>query len=162
MKLSVHLFVILGLSVLFLTGCDRSSQKEQMVRELLELDREFSRQSAENGSNKAFLSYIDDSCVILRPNKIPIHGRKKIEEMFSKPDTSMTLRWVPLFGEVSESGELGYTYGIYTIDLDSPVGKAETKEGTYVTIWKKDPNGKWKFVLDTGNQGLGKKNEENN
>jgi ketosteroid isomerase-like protein len=27
-------------------------------------------------------------------------------------------------------------------------------QGTYTTFWKKDKKGKWKFVLDTGNDGL--------
>jgi ketosteroid isomerase-like protein len=55
---------------------------------------------------------------------------------------------------------MGYTYGIYTVEMDSPEGTVVTKEGTYATIWKKDKDGNWKFVLDTGNQGLGKKNGE--
>jgi ketosteroid isomerase-like protein len=44
--------------------------------------------------------------------------------------------------------------------FSSPEGTLVTREGTYVTIWKKGQNGNWKFVLDTGNQGLGKKNVE--
>jgi hypothetical protein len=28
------------------------------------------------------------------------------------------------------------------------------RKGTYVSIWKKDENGNWKWVLDTGNPGL--------
>jgi ketosteroid isomerase-like protein len=32
---------------------------------------------------------------------------------------------------------------------------ASTSKGTYVTIWRKQKDGKWKFVLDTGNQGVG-------
>jgi hypothetical protein len=28
------------------------------------------------------------------------------------------------------------------------------EEGTYCTVWKKDKDKKWKFVLDTGNEGL--------
>ena len=29
------------------------------------------------------------------------------------------------------------------------------EQGTYVSIWKKDKIGAWKFVLDSGNQGIG-------
>jgi len=126
-----------------------------MVNELMEVDREFSRLSIEKGAHEAFLGYIEDSCVLLRPNRYPVIGRKKIEEMYSQPDKSFTLSWEPLYCDISESGELGYTYGIYTVNMDSPEGDLVKKEGTYVTIWKKDINGNWKFVLDTGNQGLG-------
>jgi ketosteroid isomerase-like protein len=33
-------------------------------------------------------------------------------------------------------------------------GKELSENGTYVSIWKKDQFGNWKFVLDTGNEGL--------
>lgn len=130
-----------------------------MIAELMEVDRAFSDLSLEIGAHESFLAYIDDSCVLLRPNRKPIVGRNNIEEMFSKPDTSFTLTWEPLAADLSASGDMGYTYGIYTVQMDSPEGIAVTKEGTYVTVWKKDRNGKWKFVLDTGNQGLGAIND---
>jgi ketosteroid isomerase-like protein len=149
-QLSVFLFL-----VLLLSACDETKRHERLTRELLDIDIGFAEQSSAKGSHAAFLEYIDDSCVLLRPNRKPVLGRAKIEEMFSTPDTSFTLNWDPQFAEVSQSGDLGYTYGIYTIQMDSPEGPVVTKEGTYVTIWKKDKNGTWKFVLDTGNQGLG-------
>jgi ketosteroid isomerase-like protein len=142
------------------SGCSNAGKHDQELKELMKVDLEFSDLSVKLGSHTAFLSYIDDSCVLLRPNRLPVVGREKIEEMFSKPDTSFTLTWVPISGEISQSGDLGFTYGIYTIHMDDPEGHAVTKDGTYVTVWKKDKQGKWKFVLDTGNQGTGKKYEE--
>jgi hypothetical protein len=46
---------------------------------------------------------------------------------------------------------MGYTYGIYTLIVNDSAYK-----GTYVTIWQKQADGTWKFVLDTGNEGVGK------
>jgi len=158
MKFSSRLLTALLLPLLFLCSCDNPGERERMTNELMEVDRAFSDLSLEIGAHESFLAYIDDSCILLRPNRNPIIGRKNIEEMYSEPDTSFTLSWEPLSADVSESGEMGYTYGIYTVHMDSPEGTAVTKEGTYVTIWKKDKNGNWKFVLDTGNQGLGNKN----
>jgi ketosteroid isomerase-like protein len=146
--------------ILFQTGCDKESKYKRMSNELLEIDRAFARLSIEKGANQAFQYYIDDSCVLLRPNRNPILGKQKITEMFSASDTSFTLNWDPLNSNISSSGDLGYTYGIYKVEMDSPQGRQVTKEGTYVTIWKKDHDGNWKFVFDTGNQGLGKKNGE--
>jgi len=161
MKSLTWLIAVLIPFTLVLSGCNESKRHQGMVNELLEVDREFARLSIEKGANESFLTYIDDSCVILRPNRSPVIGRKKIEEMYSKPDTSFTLNWIPMDADISSSGDLGYTYGIYTVEMDSPEGQAVTKEGTYVTIWKKDRDGNWRFVLDTGNQGLGKQNGEN-
>jgi ketosteroid isomerase-like protein len=36
-----------------------------------------------------------------------------------------------------------------------PNSKDTVIYGTYTSIWKKEKNGKWKFVLDTGNEGIG-------
>jgi ketosteroid isomerase-like protein len=158
MKSLTWFFTSLLLLTLLQTGCDQDNRCKRMANELLEIDREFARLSVEKGANESFLAYIDEGCVLLRPNRTPVIGRQKIQEMFSSPDTSFTLNWEPLYADIAKSGDLGYTYGIYTVEMDSPEGNLVTKEGTYVTIWKKSPDGKWKFVLDTGNQGLGKKN----
>jgi ketosteroid isomerase-like protein len=160
MKYSISFLISILMMCLVIAGCDETSKHGRMARELIDVDLEFARQSIELGAHESFLNFIDDSCVLLRPNRYPVIGREKIEEIYSKPDTSFTLNWKPLSAEISQSGDLGYTYGIYTVQMDSPEGNVVTKEGTYVTIWKKDRNGKWKFVLDTGNQGLGKKNGE--
>lgn len=157
MKLSTSLPAFIFLSFLFLAGCNGDRKYERMKNELMDVDRAFSDLSLEIGSHASFLEYIDDSCVLLRPNRNPVEGKKNIVEMFSKPDTSFTLKWEPIKADIAASGDLGYTYGIFTIEMDSPEGIAVTKEGTYVTVWKKDKNGNWKFVLDTGNQGLGNK-----
>jgi ketosteroid isomerase-like protein len=160
MKSPTWFYFTLVILMLLQTGCDQAGRKKHLANELMDIDREFAKQSVEKGSNESFLAYIDKDCVILRPNRMPVLGMEKITEMFSTPDTSFTLNWEPLYADVAASGDLGYTYGIFTIEMDSPEGTTVTKEGTYVTIWKKDEKGNWKFVLDTGNQGLGKKNGE--
>lgn len=156
---SLSMFYFILIPILF-SACHDAENHQEMVDQLMDVDREFAKLSVERGSHASFLAYIDDSCILLRPNRYPVIGRKKIEEMFNTPDTSFTLNWEPLSGDISESDDIGYTYGIYTIQMDSPEGIQVKKEGTYVTIWKRDKDGKWKFVLDTGNQGLGAKNGE--
>ena len=121
-----------------------------MNKELIAVDRAFSALSKERGTNRAFLSYVAEDCVMLSPNKMPIVGKDKINALFQSNDSNKEFTWDPLYADVAESGELGYTYGTYTINTDG-----ETQKGTYVSIWKRDSGGKWKFVLDSGNDGLG-------
>lgn len=147
------------LVMILLVSCQTHIDKEKAKKELMEVDRSFSKLSLDNGMNKAFLEYLADDGVLLRPNRMPIVGREKITEHFSHPDTTFSLTWEPLFADVAESGELGYTYGTYSIDMNSADGNPVTTEGTYLSVWKRDKEGKWKFVVDTGNQGLGKKTE---
>ena len=119
---------------------------------LLQTDLDFSAMSVNEGMFKAFLFYIADDGVILRNNSFPSEGKKALKEYFSeKSDTGFVLSWDPLFENISAEGDLGYTYGTHT---NTNKSTGEKTRGTYVTIWQKQPDGSWKFVLDTGTQGL--------
>jgi ketosteroid isomerase-like protein len=60
------------------------------------------------------------------------------------------LTWEPLYADISVSGDLGYTYGLFA--SHTKTGKLLGR-GKYVTIWKKQRDGTWKYVLDGGNEG---------
>ncbi len=115
-------------------------------------DIAFSDFSKANGMKAAFLYYIDSGVVLLRPNHFPIVGKNAQEYLQKINDSSFSLTWRPESAELAASGDLGYTYGIYTYqDRDT------SYEGTYVTVWRKQADGSWKFVLDTGNPGVDQK-----
>ena len=121
---------------------------------ILKTDREFSDYSSKNGMKKAFEIYGDENMVMLRENSMPVVGKVAFSDFYKNfDDSKMTLVWEPLFAEVSISGDLGYSYGIYTMTIKSDGLK--TEKGTYLSIWKKDSRGNWKCVVDTGNEGLG-------
>ncbi len=122
------------------------------VEDLMEADRNFSGCSVEKGKKKAFLEFADDSAVLLQRNRMPVVGKYAIMRSFeSFSDTGFVLTWEPLSGDISRTGDLGYTYGIYSL-----VNKADSSisRGKYVSIWKKQEDGSWKFVLDGGNEGI--------
>jgi ketosteroid isomerase-like protein len=123
---------------------------DSMKKDVMQADIDFSSMSASKGRNAAFLTYMDKNCVMLRPNSLPIKGRDTVSKIFaSRPDTGFTLTWTPLYADVAASGELGYTYGTFFVR-----SKSDSGEGTYCTVWRKDSTGKWKYVMDTGNDGL--------
>lgn len=119
---------------------------------MMDADRAFSKMSEEKGMKNAFLEYIDSNGVLLRPNHLPIVGADAIDYLIQQNDSTYTLKWEPRNGTVAHSGELGYTYGIYAL---KPTDKDTIIYGTYVSIWKKDSKGNWKYVLDSGNEGIG-------
>lgn len=134
------------------TGLTKVGTKE----ELIATDKAFSQLSEEKGMQYAFLEYAAEDVVMLRKNKLPIEGKNALIETFKTfSDTGFILTWEPLFADIAKSGELGYTYGIYTSVSEGPNGTTNESKGTYVSIWKKDQAGQWKFVLDTGNEGIG-------
>lgn len=141
---------ILTVILLFmLIGCNKQMDLN-MNTELIKVDKAFSTMCVEEGMNYAFIHYVADDGVMLRPNSMPVVGKTNIESLFRNDDKDIKFTWKPLYGEVAKSGELGYTYGTYKFG----VGESQQK-GTYVSIWKKNTKGEWKFVLDSGNEGLG-------
>lgn len=132
------------------TQTDNNKEKEA----IRQTDIDFSNYSGEHGMEAAFLKFIADDGVLLRPNMRPIEGIEKVRQLFKEGDASFTLVWSPLFADVSQSGDLGYTYGTFNLTGKNDKGEEIKRDGTYITIWRKEKDGNWKFVLDTGNPGL--------
>lgn len=146
-----YLFTLLASGFLF--SCQSvNTDKKAELETIMQTDRQFSDLSAEKGMKTAFLQYIDSGGILLRENQYPIVGKDANRFLTAMNDSGFTLTWEPQAGEVSASGDMGFTYGIYTLTT-----KDTTAKGTYVSIWKKQPDGHWKFILDTGNTGLGDK-----
>ncbi|MEO8414645.1 MAG: DUF4440 domain-containing protein [Ginsengibacter sp.] len=126
-------------------------KKKTSPAEIFKADEAFSDLSKKSGMKRAFIEYIDDEGILLRPNHPPIAGANAIDFLSQVNDSSYTLTWSPAGAEIAASGELGYTYGIYKLEMKDTVLR-----GTYVSIWKKQTDGKWKFILDSGNEGIGR------
>ena len=148
--------IFLIAAIVFITGCVEKNKPPtggiDAKLELLDADRAFSAMSEEKGMKNAFLEFIDSNGVLLRPDQLPIKGADAIDYLIQQNDQDYNFTWQPKDGFISASGDLGYTYGVYTL---KPKTKDTVIQGTYVSIWKKQADGKWKFVLDSGNEGVG-------
>jgi len=148
--------ILLLFIVPFLLGACINKRPLQAIdpqADLLNTDRAFSKMSEEEGVKNAFIKYIDSDGVLLRPNQYPIVGADAMDFISQNDDSTVTMTWEPKGGTIAQSGELGYTYGIYTIKLKR---KNKTVQGTYVSVWKKQRDGEWRFIMDSGNEGVGK------
>jgi len=145
-----------GLIILILvSGCNPSNEISNK-EDLIKTDESFSKLSEEKGMKHAFLEYAAENVVMLRKNNLPLEGIEALRTSYqSFSDTGFVLTWKPLYADIANSGEMGYTYGIYTSTVVDSTGVKTESKGTYVSIWKKDKKGEWKFVLDSGNEGLG-------
>lgn len=123
---------------------------QKMLQEMIATDEAFSEACAKNGMKKSFMDFVADDAVLLRPNQLPVVEGDVIKYLSAQEDTSFTMTWKPMGAKLAASNELGYTYGIYKV-----VTKDTVLKGTYLSIWRRQADGKWKFELDTGNQGLG-------
>jgi ketosteroid isomerase-like protein len=118
---------------------------------LIQADKDFDKATAARGA-EGFLSFFDGDATILPKSGAPVSGKAVLAAVFKETwaQPGYSLRWTPLKAVMAASGELGYTYGTYERKRLRE-GKPTVETGKYVTVWKRQPDGKWKVVLDMGN-----------
>jgi uncharacterized protein (TIGR02246 family) len=96
------------------------------------------------------LPFWADDASILPPGAPAVVGkeaiRKYVAGSFATPGFSIT--WTTDKVEVSESGDMAYSVGTDRTSVTAPNGKPVIEEGRGVAIWKKQPDGSWKCVMD--------------
>jgi len=128
-----------------------AAQTKNRVNDLtsmVETERAFSRMSEEKGTREAFAAFIDENGILFRPTAV--FGRKWMQEHPLPPSTTrQLLSWQPIFAAVSRAGDIGYTTGPWQFKQDIKDAKP-TAFGNFMTVWKKQPDGVWRFALDLG------------
>jgi ketosteroid isomerase-like protein len=123
---------------------------EDWKKEIVDTELAFAQMAQKEGIPKAFLTYAADDAVLMRNNSLII-GMESIRESFNNQKAelgSVSLTWKPDFVDVASSGDLGYTYGKYSYTVIDSTGNEKTDTGIFHTVWKRQPDGKWKFVWD--------------
>ncbi len=96
------------------------------------------------------LSYYAPDASVFPPNAPIVTGleaiRKSLVQDFATPD--WTLSWKTARVEVSRGSDLGYASGTYEFTSKDAKGNPVTDHGKYLTVWKKQADGKWKAVAD--------------
>ena len=118
---------------------------------LIQADKDFYKASVERGTGQAFIDFADDSVILLRQQQFPIIGKSGLIKHYLNHQSDKTpLKWEPLKAEASLDGSLGFTFGRWEYNAVDKNGKKSSSYGNYVTIWKKQNDGSWKYVLDGG------------
>jgi len=111
---------------------------------LVNSERAFAAAAAEKGTRDAFLEYSADEAVMFVP------GAVRVKEHYgASPNRPGLLTWQPTFAEISSSGDLGWTTGPWEW-RQNPSDSTPLATGHYITIWKRQPDSTWKFVVDVG------------
>lgn len=145
---------LVGALFLLVTASSAARAPQPSVDEreaLLRADRDFDQVTAEKGM-EGWLAYFAENGSMLPQSGPPTTGheaiRKAMEPAFANPDFS--LRWQPTRAEILIPSELGYTVGRFVRKTKDAEGKTVVVRGTYVSLWKRQADGSWKIVLDTG------------
>ena len=117
--------------------------------EIMKADRDFNQATQEKRAEGWLSFFALEDAALTDP---PTVGKQAITERYQKlfSDANFTLTWEPLKGEVFPAGTLGYTTGKYVARFKNKEGKQMESHGRYITLWRKQQDGTWKIVGDSG------------
>lgn len=123
-------------------------QGQTPLQEMVNTEQAFSKMAEEQNTRDAFMTFIADDGLLFRPGAV--NGKKWMNEHPVPPsDKKPLLAWQPSFAGIAASGDMGFTTGPWEakgdINDEKPSGY-----GHFVTVWKKQADGSWKFVVDLG------------
>lgn len=139
------------LVLILLVGCkntEADSNIEKWKNEIMEVEKSFNDMAQQEGLAQAFSSFAADDGVIKRGKSV-IKGKNSIRQWYEKdvrPNESLT--WKPTFVDVSENGDMAYTYGDYIFTSMDSLGIKKESKGIFHTVWKRQKDGTWRFVYD--------------
>jgi len=152
---------LLLFALLFAEGCQRVQRvapgsHEADMNSLR--DAEIAEEQAWNSKDlEKVLSFYADDATVMYPNMSAIVGKDALrtyeKQFFS--DSSFAIQAQITSLDVAQSGDLGYTQGTETVTTTDPkTGKVLTDRYKWLTVRKKQTDGSWKIVQDTGSSDL--------
>ena len=102
------------------------------------------------------LAFVADDASVFLANAPVVAGKESIRKWASElmANPGFAGSWQASKVEASRAGDLAYVVGTYQLTLNDPKGKPVTDRGKYMTVWKKQSDGKWRAVADIGNSDL--------
>jgi ketosteroid isomerase-like protein len=120
------------------------------IESLMEADRAFAARAAEVGASAAFSDFMAVDGKLLGAAEEPVVGTAAIAALMASLPENAEISWTPLEAMVSDSGEFGVTWGEYRLAAPGADGAVVEETGRYLTVWRKDEQGRWRGVLDIG------------
>lgn len=111
--------------------------------DLIATELQFAAYARENGTNAAFIEFIDDEGVLFRP--YAVNGKERLAQQTNRIGPPY-LKWWPAYSGAARSGDLGFNTGPYTVGDDQ-------NHGYFFTVWQKQDDQRWKFLIDHGVRG---------
>lgn len=124
-------------------------------QQLLDVDRAFAEAASAGQDVDSLVSFWAEDTRVVMPGEPVLLGRAAVREMVTQmlATPGLHITWTPEGGAVSQSGDLGYTFGTNAFTVTDSAGTQVTTKGRYLTVWRMDAAGRWRAVQDFTNDG---------
>ncbi|HSR40443.1 MAG TPA: nuclear transport factor 2 family protein [Phnomibacter sp.] len=147
-RMRIHPILIFVFFITQLTTASAQTRQKWMA-EIVAAEKAFCEDLKSKGVAYAFAKYAAEDAVIKRENDSLIYGKAAIGKYYSSPAYKNAIAdWKPDYTDVSADGTLAYTYGKYTWTFKDEEGRENRFSGVFHTVWKRQPDGTWKYVWD--------------
>jgi ketosteroid isomerase-like protein len=142
---------LLLLTLLAPLALHAAADKEKLKQELAAMEDAFCAMAAQKGLLAAFQHFAAPDVAFLDTDPRKFRGPDAVRERMAAADQpGVKLTWSASFTDVSDDGTLGYNYGRYESRRPGPGGAEVVRTGWFLTIWKRQPDGTWRYVMDHG------------
>ena len=124
--------------------------KETLKKELAAMEDAFCAMGKSQGLLAAFKHFAAPDVAFIDTDPRKWRGPAAVLERIGPDEPGQSLTWSASFTDVSDDGTLGYNYGRYELKQTKPDGTVSVHTGWFLTIWKRQPDGSWKYVMDNG------------
>jgi len=129
-------------------GFAQKTSEKTALQTMVETERAFAKTAEDQGTRPAFVAFIAEDGVIFRPRAVK--GKQWFaEHPLPQSDKRPLLSWYPAVAGIARAGDLGYTTGPWEFKADIHDAKS-IGWGHFLTIWKRQADGSWKFAIDLG------------
>lgn len=149
MRKQILLALFIGVAVL--VSAQQSPKIEPpALREMVETERAFAAMGAKVGIYDSFFKYFGEEGIGFGPHPEKFRERaRKNPRPTPRPPREFKLEWWPVYGDVAESGDIGYNTGP-TLITDLTPQNRPARHGYFFSVWKKQADGSWNVAVDMG------------
>jgi ketosteroid isomerase-like protein len=139
----------------WVSGCSRASfDREAEAAALLKRDAEWAEAASTGKDVERILSFWGDDALVLPPGQPLVEGKEAIRAFVAQSlkIPGFKIHWVSEKISFSPDGQLAYMRGTNETTLTGPDGKLMTVRGRGITVWRRDPDGQWRCIIDIWNE----------
>lgn len=124
--------------------------KEKLKADVAAMEDAFCAMGKKDGLLAAFQHFAAPDVAFIDTDPRQWRGAAAVKQRMGEDRPGVSLTWSAYFTDVSDDGTLGYNYGRYELRSPGSEGKERVSGGWFLSIWKRQPDGSWKYVMDTG------------
>jgi ketosteroid isomerase-like protein len=127
-----------------------TAEKAARKAELARMEDVFCTMAKEKGILAAFEYFAAPDVAFVDTDPRRFRGLAAVRERMGPDQPGVSVTWSAMFTDVSDDGTLGYNWGRYEWRSPGADGKEQVRAGFFLTIWKRQPDGTWRYVMDNG------------